>query len=244
VLQRYKGSYLGLVWGFVQPLFMLAVYTFVFSVIFEAKWGIKAAEGRLAFAMALFVGILTFGIFGDVANAAPGLILGNVNYVKRVIFPLEILPLVKLLETLVHSLFGVGVLLVGLILARHPLNWTLILLPLAWLPVLLFSLGWGYFLSSLGVFIRDVGATVGIIVTMLFFLSPIFYPISAVPESLRIFLQVNPIAIFVEDARRVVLWGQLPDWPWFFSGLVLSTVVFVLGFIWFMRSKNAFADVM
>jgi lipopolysaccharide transport system permease protein len=244
VLFRYKGSYLGLGWAVIQPLIMLGVYTFVFSVIFEAKWGVSPQEGRLGFAMALFVGILTFNILGEVANAAPTLILANANYVKKVIFPLEILPAVKLLGTLIHSLLGMAVLIIGMILINHQLSWTVVLLPLAWLPMILFSLGWGYFLASLGVFVRDVGTTVGLLVTVLFFLSPIFYPLKAVPEKLRVFCQINPIAIFVEDARRVVLWGKFPDWPWFLGGLMLSTLVFVLGFMWFMKSKKAFADVM
>jgi homopolymeric O-antigen transport system permease protein len=244
VIGKYKGSYLGLTWAFIQPLLMLAVYTFVFSVIFEMKWGISPEEGRLGFAMALFVGILTFNILGEPVNAAPTLILGNANYVKKVIFPLEILPLVKLLGTMVHCLFGMVIVIAGLILMNQKLEWTIILLPVAWFPMILFSLGWGYFLASLGVFVRDVGATVGVLVNMLFFLSPIFYPLKAVPEELRVFCRLNPIAIFVQDARRVVLWGQFPDWPWFFAGLALSMVIFVLGFIWFMRSKKAFADVM
>jgi lipopolysaccharide transport system permease protein len=244
VIGKYKGSYLGLTWAFIQPLLMLAVYTFVFSVIFEMKWGISPEEGRLGFAMALFVGILTFNILGEPVNAAPTLILGNANYVKKVIFPLEILPLVKLLGTMVHCLFGMAIVVAGLILMNQKLEWTIILLPVAWFPMILFSLGWGYFLASLGVFVRDVGATVGVLVNMLFFLSPIFYPLKAVPEGLRVFCQLNPIAIFVQDARRVVLWGQCPDWPWFFAGLAISMVIFVLGFIWFMKSKKAFADVM
>lgn len=244
VILRYRGSLLGIAWAFIQPLFMLAVYTFVFSIIFEAKWGISPQEGRLGFAMALFVGILTFNIIGEPVNAAPVLILGHANYVKKVIFPLEILPLVKLMGTLVHSCFGMVILIIGLFIDQHGLNWTIVLLPLTWLPVMLFSLGWGYFLSSLGVFIRDIGATVGVFVTMLFFLSPIFYPIKAVPDDLKIFCQLNPIAIFVEDARRVVLWGTFPDWPWFFAGFGISILIFILGFIWFMKSKKAFADVM
>lgn len=244
VIGRYKGSYLGLVWAFIQPLILLCVYTFVFSIIFEAKWGMSPQQGRLSFAMALFAGILTFNILGDVANAAPGLILGHANYVKKVIFPLEILPLVKLFGAVIHSFFGVIILLAGIVFSDLTLHWTIILLPVAWLPVMLFSLGWGYFLSALAVFVRDVGQTVGLVVTMLFFLSPIFYPLEAVPESLRIYCQLNPIAVFVEDARRVVLWGSLPNWPWYFAGLIISLVIFVFGFIWFMRSKRAFADVM
>lgn len=244
VIGRYKGSCLGLMWAFIQPLIMLGVYTFVFSIIFEAKWGMSPEEGRLGFAMALFVGILTFNILGDVANAAPGLILGNANYVKKVIFPLEILPLVKLFGAVIHSLFGMAILVTGIFLSGLELKWTIFLLPVVWLPVMLFSLGWAYFLSSLAVFVRDVGQSVGLFVTMLFFLSPIFYPLKAVPESLRIYCRLNPVALFVEDARRVVLWGTYPDWPWFFAGLAISFGIFYMGFFWFMRSKKAFADVM
>ncbi len=243
IFVRYRGSLLGVVWAFVQPLMMLAVYTFVFSVIFEAKWGQGLEQDRLSFALALFVGILTFEIIGNTVNASPGLILGNVNFVKKVVFPLEILPLVKLIESVVFSLFGLLVLIVVKLIYTHTLSWTIILLPIVWCPVLLFALGWSYFLASLGVFIRDIGALVGVVVTMFFFLSPIFYPLSAVPESLRIFCQVNPIAAFVQDARNVILWGQTPDWFWYMVYFSISLLIFVLGFSWFMRSKKAFADV-
>jgi len=243
ILYRYKGSYLGLSWGFLQPLFMLAVYTFVFSVIFESKWGSHIQNDRLTFAMALFCGILTFNILGDVANAAPLLILGNISFVKKVIFPLEILPLVKLLGTLVHSCFGLVILFLGMGLGGQPFHWTILLLPLVWLPMAMFALGCGYLLSSLGVFIRDIGATVSVLVTMFLFMSPIFYPLDAVPDSLKIYCRINPIAIYVEDARRVVLWGQPPDWYWFLGGMLFALIVLTAGFAFFMRSKKAFADV-
>jgi lipopolysaccharide transport system permease protein len=243
VLYRYKGSYLGLFWAFLQPLLMLAVYTFVFSVVFENKWGISTQNGRLTFAMALFCGILTFNILGDVAGAAPGLIISNSNFVKKVIFPLEILPVVKLLGTLIHACFGLVILFVGMLIAQQPVSWTVLLLPLTWLPVTILSMGCGFFLASLGVFIRDIGTTVGVVVSVFFFMSPIFYPMEAVPEEFRFFARINPIAIYVEDARRVLLWGQCPDWPWFFPGLLFAIIVFIFGFIFFMRSKKAFADV-
>jgi lipopolysaccharide transport system permease protein len=244
IVGRYKGSFIGLGWSLIQPLLMLCVYTFVFSVIFKARWGIETDEGRLGFALALFIGLITFGIFSEVVNSTPSLMVTNVNYVKKVVFPLEILPFVRLLSALINALFSLAVLLVGILYAHRFINWTVILLPLVWLPMMMFSLGFGYFLASLGVFIRDVGATIGILTTMLFFMTPIFYPISAVPGKLRIFLRINPIAIFVEDARRVALWGLMPDWPWFFSGLALSVIVLVFGFVWFIKSKKAFADVM
>jgi len=243
VVGRYKGSFIGLGWSFIQPLIMLFVYTFVFSVIFKARWGVESDEGKAAFALALFMGLITFSIFSEVANSAPSLVLGNVNYVKKVVFPLEILPLVRLFSALINAVFSLGVLFVGLLIINHFIHWTTLLLPLIWLPMMMFTLGCGYFLASLGVFVRDMGAVIGVLTTMLFFLTPIFYPISAVPEPFRIFCRVNPIAIFVEDARRVVLWGLFPDWPWFFFGMVLSVAVLIIGFVWFMKSKKAFADV-
>jgi lipopolysaccharide transport system permease protein len=240
---RYKGSFIGLGWSFIQPLIMLCVYTFVFSVIFKARWGVEAGEGKAAFALALFMGLITFSIFSEVANSAPSLVLGNANYVKKVVFPLEILPLVRLFSALINAVFSLGVLFVGILIFNHFIHWTALLLPLIWLPMVMFTLGCGYFLASLGVFVRDIGTVIGVLTTMLFFLTPIFYPISAVPEQFRIFCRINPIAIFVENARRVVLWGLSPDWPWFFFGMALSGAVLIAGFIWFMKSKKAFADV-
>jgi homopolymeric O-antigen transport system permease protein len=243
VFARYKGSFFGLAWAFIQPLLMLGVYTFVFSVIFESKWGTHGQGDRLTFAMALFCGILTFNLLGDVANAAPGLVLGHANFVKKVIFPLEILPVVKFLDALIHACFGMGILLLGMLVTLHSVSWTLLLLPVVWLPMAFLSLGCGFFLSSLGVFVRDIGATVSVLVSMLFFLSPIFYPIEAVPPSLRSVCSLNPIAIYVEDARKVFLWGTLPDWRWYVAGMVFSMLIFVLGFGFFMRCRKAFADV-
>jgi lipopolysaccharide transport system permease protein len=243
VVGRYKGSFIGLGWSFIQPLIMLCVYTFVFSVIFKARWGVESDEGKAAFALALFMGLITFSIFSEAANSAPSLVLGNVNYVKKVVFPLEILPFVRLLSALINAVFSLAVLFVGILIFNHFIHWTVLLLPLIWLPMIMFTLGCGYFLASLGVFVRDMGTIIGVLTTILFFLTPIFYPISAVPEQFRIFCRMNPIAIFVEDARRVVLWGLFPDWPWFFFGMALSVAVLIFGFVWFMKSKKAFADV-
>ena len=243
VVGRYKGSFIGLGWSFIQPLVMLCVYTFVFSVIFKARWGVESDESKAAFALTLFMGLITFSIFSETVNSAPSLVLGNANYVKKVVFPLEILPFVRLLGALVNAVFSLGVLFVGILLFNHYIHWTALLLPLIWFPMMLFTLGCGYFLASLGVFVRDMGTIIGVLTTILFFLTPIFYPISAVPEQFRIFCRINPVAIFVEDARRVVLWGLFPDWPWFFFGMALSVAVLIFGFVWFMKSKKAFADV-
>ena len=243
VVGRYKGSFVGFGWSFIQPLIMLCVYTFVFSVIFKVRWGVESNEGKAAFALALFIGLITFSIFSEVANSAPSLVLGNANYVKKVVFPLEILPLVRLFSTLINAVFSLGVLIAGILIINHFIHWTALLLPIVWLPMMLFTLGCGYFLASLGVFVRDIGTLVGVLTTVLFFLTPIFYPIHAIPEPYRILCRINPIAIFVEDARRVVLWGQLPDWPWFFCGMALAVMVLIFGFVWFLKSKKAFSDV-
>jgi len=243
VVGRYRGSFIGLGWSFIQPVIMLGVYTFVFSVIFKARWGVEPDEGKAAFALALFMGLTTFGVFSEVANAAPSLVLGNANYVKKVVFPLEILPLVRLFSALINALFSLAVLFAGILVINHFIHRTALLLPLIWLPMLLFTLGCGYFLASLGVFVRDIGTVIGVVTTMLFFLTPIFYPVSAVPEAFRVVFRMNPLALFVEDARRVVLWGLSPDWSWFFVGMALSLAVFISGFVWFMKSKKAFADV-
>ncbi len=243
VVGRYKGSFIGLGWSFIQPVIMLGVYTFVFSVIFKARWGVEAGEDKAAFALALFMGLITFSIFSEVANSAPSLVLGNVNYVKKVVFPLEILPLVRLFSALINALFSLAVLFGGVLIINHFIYPTALLLPLIWLPMMMFTLGCGYFLASLGVFVRDIGTVIGVLTTMLFFLTPIFYPVRAVPEQFHFLYRMNPLALFVEDARRVVLWGLSPDWTWFFVGMALSCAVMILGFLWFMKSKKAFADV-
>lgn len=166
VVGRYKGSFVGLGWSFIQPLTMLCVYTFVFSVIFKARWGMDPDESKAAFALVLFMGLITFSLFSEMANSAPSLVLANVNYVKKVVFPLEVLPLVRFLSGLINVAFSLIVLLVGILFVYRFVHWTVLLLPLVWLPMMMFSLGCGYFLASLGVFVRDVGATIGILTTM------------------------------------------------------------------------------
>lgn len=243
VSSHYRGSFLGMAWSFIHPLFMLCIYTFVFSIVFQTKWGTDLSDGRASFALVLFLGLITFNVFSETVGSAPSLILGHVNYVKKVVFPLEIFPLVRVLSVTINASFSLVIFFVGVLLVYRSVSWTAILLPLVWFPLISFSLGCAYFVSALGVFVRDVGTVVGTLVMMLFFLSPIFYPLSAIPLPFRSFCRFNPIAVFVEDARKVVLGGQLPDWPWFLGSLALSFLVFILGFVWFMKSKRAFADV-
>jgi lipopolysaccharide transport system permease protein len=243
VIGRYRGSYLGIFWSFLTPLFMLAVYTFVFSVVFESRWG-TGSGSKLEFALVLFCGLTTFNIFAETVNRAPGLIVGNVNYVKKVIFPLEILPVVALGSAMVQALISLSLLLVALVFFMGVINWTIILIPLVLLPLILLSLGLGWFFASLGAYLRDVGHLIGIAVQVLMFMTPIFYSITSIPENLRWVFYLNPINNVVEDMRRVVIWGQLPNWQWLVLGTVIGGIVAVLGYAWFEKTRGGFADVL
>jgi lipopolysaccharide transport system permease protein len=245
VVGRYQGSVAGLAWSFFNPVFMLIVYTFVFSEIFKARWGGAGGdESKTQFAVILFVGMIVLGLFNEVLNRAPGLILSNVNYVKKVVFPIEVLPVIAMGAALFHSLISLGVLLVAFVLFNGYLHWTAILTPLVLLPLIILTTGLAWMLASLGVFLRDVGQTIGIITTVLMFLSPVFYPVTAVPERFRHFILANPLTFIIEQAREVLIWGRLPDW----SGLTIYTAVAILvawgGYAWFQKTRKGFADVL
>ncbi|MCB0153208.1 MAG: ABC transporter permease [Anaerolineae bacterium] len=243
VLARYKGSYLGLVWSFATPLATLLVYTFVFSVVFKARWEGAVTDSHGEFALALFAGLIAFNIFSETTLTAPHMVVGNPNYVKKVVFPLEILPVATLGSAVIHSFFSLSILLVGTLLILGRLPWTLVYLPLMYLPLILLCLGISWFFASLGVFIRDIGHLLGVAVQMLFFLTPIFYPISAIPENFRAYIYLNPLTFIVNHFRRVALFGQSPDWGEFVLFTLGALLVCLAGYVWFMKSKKTFADV-
>lgn len=244
VIGRYRGSIMGLAWSFFNPILMLVVYTFVFSVVFKARWGTGSEESQAGFAVVLFVGMIVYGLFAEMVNRAPLLILSNVNYVKKVIFPLEILPVVGMGAALFHTLVSLCVLLAAILLINGSMAWTAIFFPLIILPLLIATLGIAWFLASLGVFVRDVGQTVVIITTAMMFLSPVFYPVSALPEKFQTWLMLNPLTFMIEQSRAVMIFGKLPDW----SGLGIYTVVSLMmawtGFWWFQKTRKGFADVL
>lgn len=245
VVGRYKGSAMGLAWSFFNPVFMLVVYTFVFSEIFKSRWGgVGADDSKTQFAVVLFVGMIVLGLFNEVLNRAPGLILSNVNYVKRVVFPLEILPVIAMGASLFHGLISLGVLLAAFALFNGFLHWTAIFTPLVLLPLVILTMGLAWMLASLGVFLRDVGQTISILTTVLMFLSPVFYPVTAVPESFRPFMMANPLTFIIEQARDVLIFGRLPNW----SGLAIYSLSAVIiawaGYAWFQKTRKGFADVL
>lgn len=244
ILGRYRGSGLGVAWSFLNPVLMLAVYTFVFSVVFNAKWGRDLHETRVDFALILFVGMIVYAFVADCVNRAPTLILANVNYVKKVVFPLEVLPWVTMGSALFHTLISVLVLLAAFVLTHAYVNWTVVFLPLLLVPLVLLTMGITWFVASVGVFLRDVGQTTGIVTTIMLFLSPVFFPVSALPEEYRALLQVNPLTFMIEQARAVLVWGRLPDWQGLAVYFLFSLIVAWLGLFWFQKTRRGFADVL
>ena len=244
VVGRYKGSALGLAWSFFNPVFMLAVYTFVFSVVFKARWSAGEDESKTQFAVVLFVGMIVHGLFAEVLNRAPTLILSNTNYVKKVVFPIEILPVVSMGAALFHSLISLGVLLTAFVLFNGYLHWTAIFVPVVLLPFVIFTLGLAWLLASLGVFLRDVGQTVAIFTTIMMFLSPVVYPVTAVPERMRPWLMANPLTFIIEQARDVLIWGYQPKWLALGAYTLAAVAVAWVGYAWFQKTRKGFADVL
>jgi lipopolysaccharide transport system permease protein len=244
VVGRYRGSVFGLAWSFFNPIVLLAIYTFVFSEVFKMRWGVNGDESKAQFAVVLFAGIVIYSLFAEVLVRAPTMIVSNVNYVKRVVFPLEILPVIAVGTALFHSFVSLGVLVAAFVLFNGYLHWTVIFAPVVLLPLVVLTLGVAWILASLSVFLRDVGQTIGIITMALMFLSPVFYPVTALPERLRPWLMLNPLTFIIEQAREVLIWGHLPQW----SGLGLYTLVaaFVcwMGYAWFQKTRTGFADVL
>lgn len=243
IQSRYRGSIIGLAWSFINPILLLLVYTFVFSVIFKSRWGVGEQESKVDFAIALFVGLIVFGIFAECVNRAPMLIVYNVNYVKKVVFPLEILPWIPLGSVLFNSLISLVVLLLLQFIVNHILPWTIIFFPLILLPLIFASMGIAWLLAALGVYMRDVGQVTGIFTTILMFLSAVFYPVAALPEEYRGWLLLNPLILIIEESRKALIFGISPDWTSLGIALLASFAICAAGFWWFQKTRKGFADV-
>ena len=241
---RYKGSVLGLFWSFANPLLMLAVYTVVFSVVFKARWGGRDDETQTSFALVLFVGLIMHGLLAEVLNRSPTLILTNVNYVKKVIFPIEILPVVVLMSSLFYSAASLVVFAVAFIALNGLLPWTAIFIPVVMLPLVVLSLGLAWILASLGVFLRDIGHTIGIVTTVMLFMSTVFFPLSALPVSLRPFITANPITFIIDQAREVLIFGNIPNFTGLAFYMLIALVVLWMGYVLFQKTRKGFSDVL
>ncbi|WP_027186510.1 ABC transporter permease [Desulfovibrio inopinatus] len=243
IIGRYRGSIMGILWSFFNPIFMLLVYTFVFSVVFKARWNTES-DSKTEFALVLFAALIVFNLFAECINRAPRLILENVNYVKKVVFPLEVLAIAALGSALFHAFVSLLVWMAAYIAFYGLPPVTALLLPVVFVPLLLLILGSSWLLASLGVYLRDVSQFVGILTTVLMFLSPIFYPTSALPENYRQFLYLNPLTPVIQHVRDVLYWGKIPDLQ-IFSIYALSTIVVaIIGFAWFQKTRKGFPDVL
>jgi lipopolysaccharide transport system permease protein len=242
VVGRYRGSFMGMAWSFFNPLFMLIIYTFVFSSVFKARWG-SGDESKVEFAILLFVGMIVHGLFAECANRAPTLILSNATYVKKVVFPLEILPWVAFGSALFHATISVSVLLFAQIVLRQQVPWTIVLFPLVLVPLVLTTMGVSWFLAALGMYIRDIGQMIGVFTTALLFLSPVMYPTNAVPEGFRRWIELNPLTFIIEEGRNTLIFGRVPDVGKWTLMVAAGAIVAWAGFAWFQKARKGFADV-
>lgn len=239
---RYKGSMAGVVWAFVTPMAMLAAYAFVFGVVFRARWG-NDGSSPAAFALNMFAGMTVHQIFCEILNRAPRLVVDNVNFVKRVVFPLELLVWSLLGSVLVHGMIGLAILAGFKLVVDGTIPPTAPLVVLILLPLTLFALGIGWLLASLGVFVRDIAQFTTVLTSLLLFLSPVFYPASALPDGFRAVMYLNPLTYAIEQSRRVMIEGLAPDWALVGVALAVGWLAAWLGFAFFRRTRGAFADV-
>ncbi|KPN19567.1 hypothetical protein AO715_06140 [Xanthomonas sp. Mitacek01] len=240
---RYRGSAGGLFWAFITPLLMLAIYSFVFGYIFNARW--TAEEMReVKFPIVLFVGLIFGNLLSECLTRGPGLIVAHPNYVKKVVFPLEILPWVAVGTALFHALISVLVLLLAMLVTGTPIQPTALFLPLVFFAFVPMLLGLTWLLAALGVYLRDLQQFVGIAATALLFLAPVFYPRTMLAEQYRWLLSLNPLTFVVEAARDLVLWGQMPSVTSVAGYLAASMAVAWAGWCVFQVTRRGFADVL
>lgn len=241
---RHRGSFLGVAWAFLNPLLMLALYTFIFSVVFPGQFGTGASQPR--YALIIFLGLMCYHLMADVLATAPGVVTTNPNFVKKVVFPLEILPAAVVGASLFHLFVSLGLFLAGALLLGHAFTWQALWLPLVMLPLLMMALGLGWALSALGVFLRDLQQIMGFLNLILLYSSCIFFPPARVAElspALWSVLRLNPLLQTIELARQTVLWGKAPDLGTLAYTLTCGVVCFALGYAFFRATRPAFADV-
>ncbi len=244
ILARYSKTMLGVVWSLINPLVMILIYSFVFGMIFEVRFGRSAGTTEIPYGIVLFSGLLLHVFLAETLMRAQGIILDNPNYVKRVIFPLEMLPLSILLANVIQAGIALLVLMAVILIAGFPIPLTALLLPVVWAPLVLITLGLAMIVASLGVFVRDISQVLGFLMTILMFGSSILFPADMLPEALRPWLLLNPLTIIVDQTRAVLLWGEMPNWRLLGYHAVVSAAVAWIGCWWFLRTRRGFADVM
>jgi len=243
IVGRYRGSMMGLLWSFASPLVMLAVYTFVFSVVFRVRWQTGGTDNA-SFALNLFAGVIAHGFFAECVNRSTTVISENAGYVKKVVFPLWMIPVVVVLAAMFHMVVSLLVLLVcsGLYLQQLPLG--VLALPLLLAPYALLVLGLTWFFAALGVYLRDLAQVLPVLTMVMMFMAPVFYPVEALPEDFRSWMYLNPLTYVIGEMRAMVLGGAMPDWPALakFTGAALLSAL--AGWQLFRKAQPGFADVL
>jgi len=243
IAARFKGSYGGLSWYVIQNLLLLALYSFVFGSLFKSRWA-QGEHVQGNYTIALFTGLILFNIFAECINRAPTLILSNANYVKKVVFPLEILPVIQLVTAVFNAIIAIFVLVAMAIFLNAPMHWQGLWIPVILLPLLILILGLSWFLAALGTYVRDVNQVVALVISATMFLSPLFYQISTLPQKARPYIRLNPLTIPMEEARGALMFGELPDFEVLAIYLGISLVLAALGFAFFQKARKGFPDVL
>lgn len=245
VATRYRASVLGASWQIISPVLLLLVYGFVFGLIFQVRWGGAPEEGGSPqFIAALFCGLSVFGFFSDVLNRSPGLIHTHVTYVKKVVFPLGLLSAVCVSSAAWTFLINLLLLLTFLLVTGQGPSSSITLIPIVLLPFILILLGLSWFLAALGVYVRDIAHVTGFVTTATLFLSPVFYPLDAVPEAYRWILYANPLTFVLDAFRGLAMFGTFPALSALIAYWALALIVAAFGYVWFRKLRAGFADVL
>lgn len=243
ILGRYRGASFGLVWSLISPFLMLLVYTFSFGFVFKAKWP-QVAGSNHHFSIILFIGLIVHGFFAECLVRAPTLVTGNAGFVKRVVFPLEILPWSSMFSALFHAAMNIAVYTLLRFLLEGEISWTMVFLPIVFLPLVFITMGVSWIFAALGVYLRDINQITGVLATAMLFLSSAMIPVQTLPDPYRTAFELNPLTFIIDQARAVALWGHIPDLP----GLALMSLaglgLMYLGYGWFIATKRGFADVL
>lgn len=242
ILAKYRGSLMGVVWLLLSPLLMLSLYTIVFGVFMNVHW--PNVDNNLMYSLIIYIGLIILNFFSECISRSPTLITSNPNFVKKVMFPLEIYPWVIVCSALFHTLINSIILSLFCLLLLGKIYLTIFFLPILFIPLIFITLGISWFLCSTGVFVKDTSHIMVFIMQIIMYLSPVFYSISTLPQKYQKILLINPLTFIIEQARSSILFGKPPHWSGFFIYCIVSLGIAWLGFVWFQKTKRGFADVL
>jgi len=242
ILSKYRGSFAGILWSLLTPMLMLGLYTIVFGVFVNIRW--PGVNDSLMYSLILYVGLIIFNFFAECLNRSPSLIVDNANFVKKIIFPLEIYSWVIVGTALFQALINTFILALFCLVLLGKVHLTILLFPLLFIPLILITLGISWFLSSMGVYVRDIRHAMVFVMQIIIYLSPVFYATSLLPELFQKVLMVNPLTFVIEQARSMVIFGNIPQWTGLSIYFFISLAIAWLGFIWFQKTRDGFADIL